>query len=694
VWWRVTAIVIAGVLAYANSLSSPFIFDDEATIVENRAIRTLPSSAVFLPERELPTAGRPIVNFSFAINYAIGGMDVRGYHVANLALHLLCALVLFALVRHTCREAAALKGPPYDSPAVTQTFVGRAFPPSLKLRRTAEALAEAGQARRTTAALKGLPYDNPQAAALKGPRCDALDLALAVALIWTLHPLNTEVVDYITQRTESMMALCYLITLYASARAVRLKPDTTAGMRSGSTHLWSGIAIVACALGMACKESMVTAPVMVILYDRVFVFDSFKKALRARGPLYAGLAATWIVLAAVNWSGSRIHSAGFGTGVSVWTYLLNQSVMVVRYVRLAFWPHSLVLAYGTPLPISVGDALPYALIVLALLGLTLFALWRHPVLGFLGAWFFITLAPTTSIVPIATEVGAERRMYLALAAVVTLAVVTLSPLLRRQSGAVVLAVVCLALAVGTISRNREYQSSLTMAETVLERWPTPFAHAMVGLELAKLGRHDEAIAHLRQGADRYPKAGYHLGGELFNQGRHDEAYARLAKFVEQEPFALEAVRARLMMGRALLPRREYPTAIEQFRLVLSMTARDDDSHTIAIGLMADALFGQDRFDEAAKYYRGYLAAKPDDISARGNLAKTLFNKGDVDGAAAEARAILRIRDDAVARDLLGRALASQGKLDEAQQEFERALRIDPNFQPARDDLAMIRRASR
>jgi len=630
--------VIAGALAYANSLSGPFIFDDDATIVQNRSIQNLQSTAVFFPEREMPTAGRPIVNLSFAVNYAIGGTSVGGYHVANLALHLLCGVVLFALVHRTCRgaglsgppSAAALKGPPHDSQGVTQTVAGRAF-----------------QARRT------------------------LDLALAVALVWVLHPLNTEVVDYITQRTESMMALFYLLTLYASATN---RPF---------------LAVAACALGMASKESMVTAPVMVVLYDRVFRFESLKNAVRARWPLYAGLAATWILLAAVNWSGSRIHSAGFSTGVSVWTYLLNQSVMIVRYLRLAVWPRSLVLAYGTPQPMTLAEAPPYGLIVVALLALTVVALWRRPMLGFLGAWFFITLAPTTSVVPIATEVGAERRVYLALIAVVVLAVVAFASLLRRQAAAAVLALVCLALASGTIARNREYESSLTMAQTVLERWPTPFAHAMVGTELAKLGRHDEAIAQLRLGADRYPKAGYHLGGELFNQGKHDEAYARLARFVEQEPYALEAVRARLMMGRALLLKHDYAAAIDQFRLVLSMTSPDDDSHIVAFGLMGDALFGQDQFDEAARYYRGYLAAKPGDVSARGNLAKTLFNKGDIDGAAAEARAILDVRDDAVARDLLGRALASQGKLDAARKEFERALALDPNFAQAREDLYQL-----
>jgi tetratricopeptide (TPR) repeat protein len=339
--------------------------------------------------------------------------------------------------------------------------------------------------------------------------------------------------------------------------------------------------------------------------------------------------------------------------------------------------------------------LPCVLVVLALLGVTAFALVRRPMLGFLGAWIFITLAPTTTIVPIATEVGAERRMYLALAAIVTLAVAAVLAAtggVRQRIALLLLTTVCITLATGTILRNREYQSSLTMAQTVLERWPTPFAHAMVGTELAKIGRHDEAIAELRQGADQYPKAGYHLGGELYNQGKVDEAFSHLQGFVEREPYALEAVRARLMMGRALLVQRKYDAAMSQFRLVLSMTARSDELHTVAFGLMGDALFGQDQFAEAARYYRGYLAAKPEDVSARGNLAKILFNTGDLDGAAAEARAILVIRDDAAAHDLLGRALASQGKLAEAENEFERALKADPKFQQAREDLEMIRRA--
>ena len=154
------ALVLAGSLAYVNAVRRPFMFDDISAIVDNDQIRQL-DPAVFLPQRERPVAGRPLVNLSFAINYALGGLDVAGYHIWNIALHLLCGLLLFAIVRETL----------------------------------------------------GLP----RVPSLLGSRGTAI--GFTVALIWMLHPLNSEVVTYVTQRTESMMACFYLLTLYACLRA-------------------------------------------------------------------------------------------------------------------------------------------------------------------------------------------------------------------------------------------------------------------------------------------------------------------------------------------------------------------------------------------------------------------------------------------------------------------------------------------
>jgi protein O-mannosyl-transferase len=590
-WWRIAVLIAAGAAVYANSIDHPFIFDDSVSVLNNTSIRRW-SSQVFGAAREVPTAGRPLVNASMAVNYAFGGLDVRGYHFWNIGIHLLCAVMLFALAHRTLLQPR--------------------LPEWLRQR--------------------------------------APDLALAIALVWSVHPLTSEVVDYMTQRSESMMALAYLVTIYAGSRAIGSRRPIA----------WQALAVAACGAGMACKESMVTAPVAVVLYDATLVFGSLKQALAQRWRFYGALASTWLILAALLQTGARVYSAGFSTSVSPWTYLLNQTVMIVRYLRLAVWPTSLVANYGWPRSLTLADVLPYALVVLVCLALTAVALWRRPVLGFLGAWFFLTLAPTTSILPIATEVGAERRMYLPLMALVALAMIGLTWVGRQRprgpaSVTIVAAIVAIALGATTAARNREYETPLGLAETVLARWPSPSAEASVAQELAVVGRHDEAIARLRNVAPHFSRAYYHLGGELFNQGRTNEALASLEQFVRLEPMLAEVVSARTMMGRAFMLQKQWPQAEEQLRLVLSMTGARDQAHATALGFLADTLFARENFAAARTAYESYLELRPDDAGAVTNLAVSL---------------------------------SALGKVDEAVSMFRRAVQMNPGDEQARRNLAI------
>src|SRR6266851_1928410 len=658
--WRATVIVIAGCLAYSNSLSGPFVFDDTLSIVGNLQIRQwwrLPS--LLFPDRELPVAGRPLVNASFAINYAFGGLGVAGYHAVNIGCHLLCALLIFGVVRRTL-----------ELPGLKQRF---------------------------------------------GPW--SRDLAFSVALLWALHPLNTEAVNYVTERTELMMGLFYVLTLYAGLRA----------WQSARAGRWQAIAVASCAAGMACKESMVTAPLMVVLYDGVFLFGSLKQAIRHRWRLYAGLAMSWVVLAAVMWSGPRVHSAGFSSGVSSWTYLLNQTLMLTRYLRLAVWPRSLVLVYGWPLSLTLGDVLPYALLVAALLALTIVAAVREPKWGFLGVWFFLTLAPTSSVVPIATEVGAERRMYLPLIAVTALLVVAASFIKRMPSPAARLVLVtCSAtLAAGTLARNREYASGLVLAKTSVDRHPSSVAHHYLANELAKVGREDEAMLHLRQALPGAPGAHYSLGGLRFKRGEWNEAIDELQAFVRERPMLLEAVAARQLMGRAFAKQQRWQEAIEQYRMVLAMNP-SSAQWIETQGLLGAACFGAQRFGEAVVHLAEYVKAGPPDTVAltdlavslvatsrlddaigvfrravdvnprdaglQLNLANALFDHRDAGEAAAHAEQAVALRPgDSAAHDVLGRVLAVQGKLADARSQFERALQIAPGDTDVREHLTRLER---
>src|SRR5262249_42937296 len=161
-------------------------------------------------------------------------------------------------------------------------------------------------------------------------------------------------------------------------------------------------------------------------------------------------------------SGPRSGSAGFSSGLSSWTYVLNQPAMVLRYLSLSIWPTGLVIHYGRPIDRALLDVWPQAAAIGALLIVASVALVRWPRAGFLGAWIVLTLAPASSVVPIATEGGAERRMYLPLMAVVACGVFAayhLAAAIRltsRRIAMISLAAVALALTAGTWARNREY----------------------------------------------------------------------------------------------------------------------------------------------------------------------------------------------------------------------------------------------
>jgi Flp pilus assembly protein TadD len=581
------AVLVIGV--YANATQGPFIFDDGASVVENTSIRDLADiGQVLSPPRETPVAGRPLVNLTFALNFASGGADVTGYHVVNIALHLIVALLLWRI--------------------------------------TAGALGDGWT-------------------------------AFAIAAIWAVHPINSEVVDYITQRTESVMALCLLATVFAVQRLGR-----------GRGARWEAVAVVACALGMAAKESMAVAPLLVVAYDRAFTFDSWADQWRARRRLYAGLAASWIVLIALNAGGPRADSVGFAAdGASPWSYLLSQARMITRYLSLLVWPRGLVLNYGYPGPVTFGEVWPYVLFVSAVAAAGVAAAFRSRRVAFLVVWFFVALAPASSIVPITTEVGAERRMYVPSMAAVALfvaAAVAVGDRVRRTqsmtgdtartAGLTVLAVATAALAAGTAQRNREFQSSLRLAETSYTRHPSPAARSMYGVELAAAGRLLEAERELRGAAEAFPDARYFLGTVLRAQNHPDEALTELEAYIASQPGELDMVRRARLLAADLLVRAGRPAdAVAHYQALLRVYADDRD----AARLLGGALVRAGRFSDAVDAYHQVLAKAPDDVASWNGL---------------------------------GVAYASLGQIAEARSAFERVLQLDPSNEGARRNLDRIR----
>ncbi|HXC02679.1 MAG TPA: tetratricopeptide repeat protein, partial [Opitutaceae bacterium] len=564
-WSRLLAggiIILAVLAAYWNSFSGPFIFDDGVGITDNGTIRHLwPIWQALTPphgrpdDGARPVAGRPIVNFSLAVNYAFGGLDVTGYHAFNLLVHILAALTLFGIVRRTLASRLATRGSEISN---LRFQIG----------------------------------------------ADATPLALAVALLWALHPLQTESVTYISQRAESLMGLFYLLTLYCFIRGVEDARTSNAERRTSnaespttncklptterrqlsalSSRPWQAASILACLLGMASKEVMVSAPLIVLLYDRTFVAGTFREAWAKRRLFYVSLAATWLLLGyLVATTHGRGGSAGFGVEITWWPYALTQFGAIMHYLRLSFWPAPLVFDYGTPLATRAMEIVPSAMMVLLLVIGTVLALWRRPAVGFLGCWFFAILAPTSSVVPVATQTMAEHRMYLALVPLVVLVVLGLYSLLGRRS-----AVVFLALAVGlgwvTVQRNKDYHDELTLWSDTVAKCPgNARARDNLGNTLVKMpDRLPDAIVQFEAALQLDPdsaKVHNNFGDALLDMpGRLPDAIAELQAALRLDPGMAEAHNN---LGTAWLemPGR-LPDAMAEFEAALRLNPDLADAH--------------------------------------------------------------------------------------------------------------------
>jgi tetratricopeptide (TPR) repeat protein len=573
-------LVVAIVACYANSLRAPFVFDDTKSIAENASIRRFWSWQIFSPPPTATVAGRPLVNATLALNHALDGENVRGYHALNVAIHAAAALILFGLLRRTAQRRGATH---------------------------------------------------------------ATWMAFLAALLWALHPLQTESVTYVVQRAESLMALCYLLTLYAFVRGFGgAAPETR----------WRVVSVVACALGMASKEVMVTAPLVVALFDRWFVAGSWREVVRRRG-YYATLAATWLLLAALAWqAGDRAGTAGYAVGATVTGYFVSQCSALLHYLRLCVWPHPLVFDYG---PYVAPSAAAATIGVAGLVAVVAFTLWlaRHrQSLAFGTVVFLLILAPTSSVLPIVTEPVAEHRLYLPLAIVAAGASAWLFSLGGRRA-LVVGAALAAALGGQTVARNRVYATEHALwAATAAAAPDNPRAHYSLALTLADAGDAPGVEHHLQRALALRPD---YVGA------RH--AYAT-------------------WLSRAARPEE----AARQYEAILAIRPDDFAAHN-NLGMIR---FQSGQLADAAAHFTAALRLKPASAEAHNNLACVHYEQGDWATAQYHAEEAVRLEPNYPAAHYnLGNALARQRQSAAARACYERALALDPSYVEAHVNLAAV-----
>ena len=437
--------------------------------------------------------------------------------------------------------------------------------------------------------------------------------ALAVAALWGLHPLDTESVTYVVQRAESLAGLCILGAMYAFVRAV-----------SGATvnRGWVAVTVLSTLAAMATKEIAVMIPILLFLYDRAFVAGTFAGAWRARKRLHTLLAATWLFLAfVVLRAGSRGGTFYLSDPTAWWRYWLTQPGALVHYVRLAALPHPLVFEYGT-FWLPFAQAIVPGIAVVAFIAGTAWALVRHPMLGFLGAWVLLLHAPS-SLMPGVVQMIVEHRTYLPLIVVVIAFVLGLQRLVGVRA---LWAVALIALTFGTMTyrRNFDYRSELAIwSDTLAKRPKNTRAWNALGMVYADQGQLPDAERAFLRALKLDPASPAQLvnyGHVLFKQGRKAEAVEYYRKAIAIEPEYHDALSN---LGMYLQDIGDVKAAISYFERALSVNPRAWEArYNLGNALVADG-----RVEDGVVAYRTVLAGKPEAADARKNLANALIQLG-------------------------------------------------------------------
>ncbi len=630
VWGLGLILVFLLVLAYSNTLHSPFTYDDYVDVLGNTSVRHLwPLWEVFrVPGQGYMT--RPIANLSFALDYALHGPKPFWFHLTNLLIHLGAALALLGSVRRTL---------------LRPVFQGR--------------FADT-----------------------------ASTLALVIAGLWALHPVDTEAVSYITQRYESLASLFMLLTLYALVRS------------EGSSHrrMWEGLTVLACLGALGSKEIAVSLPLLTLLYDRTFLAGSFRGAWRARRPLYLALLVDWVLFAYVQTHAIPRPFAGFGLRTPWWHYALNQPDVILHYLRLAIWPHPLVFDYFWQ-PVMIWRHLaPGLLCIGALLGFTLWALVKQPLLAFLPACFFAILAPTSSFMPI-LDLADEYRMYLPLATVLAALVLGLHALwarthaarpLTRQSLRIAfgagLALVVTLLGTLTYLRNEDYRDPMDLWHSVTLAEPkNPRGHNNYAFHLAQAGYTQQAMQEYANAIALAPgMAMFHsnYGLTLANLGHYQKALEQLRMAVKLDPTSTSYVNN---LGQVLIMKGSIDNAAICFKTALQMDPRNDPAY----GGLASVLQMKHEDAQSLAAIAKAIALDPYNPAYRWQKSQILLDLGCAKDAQAAFREAVRLDPSAARASNLAWIMHQRNQDTEAIWALEQALKTRPGDAKTEIRLAWI-----
>ena len=634
-------LVILVSLVYANTLDVPFIFDDIPNIVDNPHIRWTRFSLddVIDAAFKSPSSRRPVANVSFALNHYFYGDAVAGYHLVNITIHAISAVMLFFLAKTTlallaCKGGSRRMAPPHR--------------------------------------VVGPPEDTH-------PGCLENGLATAfpfwVAALWLVHPVHTQTVTYIVQRMNGLAAMFSLLALYAYARA-RMSPN---GWLQRGRFVLCALSVV---LALGSKENAVTLPFFIFLYEWYFFQGLSRAWIRKQVPLLACLALGAAALIGFYLGASPVARILVDYSHRDFTLIervLTQFRVVVFYIFLLLWPQPsrLNLDHDFPLSRSLTDPATTLVAVLVVCGMAVAAIAtarRHRGISFLLWWFLGNLVVESSVIGL--ELVFEHRTYLPSITVCCLVVAGAYRWLRSSRlRAAVLAVIVIVFGAWTVARNAVWRDDVTLwADCVAKSPEKARPRNKLGVALERRGRLGEAMVQYRAALRIDPEDAYayfNMGNIYRKRGNISDAEDSYRKALHLVP---HNTLARNNFGVVLADSNRPAAAIAQFRQALA----DDPGFFLACRNLGGVLIDAGKIPEAVLQLKAALEIRPRDADAHYLLGNAYLRQGKDKSAFGQYILALTYNPDHVgAHTNAGILLAKSGQAAAALPHFTAAMRLRP-----------------
>lgn len=704
-WLAVVLIALFGALIYCNIYRAPFVFDDLQQIEENAKIRDLSRclspGQVFSP--------RPLVELTFALNYKLGGLNVFGYHVVNVLIHIIngflvyfLALAIFKRLLIPSAQHLGHSNSPKSKVPGSRSQVGLKLGTHNIEPKMSEVVFNTFQS----------TIDNRQSAIFL--------MSLFAALIFVAHPIQTQAVTYTAQRFTSMAAMFYFLSIlcYVKARLIQQRAEgrgrrsEDGGQRTEDRHgivgknafsfqlsAYFALAFLCGVLAFLSKQNTASLPGVILLVEYILfdrTWQGWKKNLLWFGPIFVIMGIFILYVSGILREGIQFGSLledvssilrAPETDVSRWIYLCTQFNVVVIYIGVLFFPVGQNLDWLYPFKSGFLDGYtPVAfLFLIAVVCLGVWNVKKRPIISFGIFWFFITLSIESSVFPIKDALF-EHRLYLPMfgfAIIVAYIVFRLLPV-RGYWPVAISVLIVVSLGTATYLRNQVWQDPISLwTDSVAKNRDNYRAHINLGYASRQKGKLEDAVTHYLEAiriAPNFATAHSNLGVALAQQGNLKDAFSHFSEALRIKPGDSEIL---TNYGQAHMQQGNIKEAVLYFSRALKIRPDNSKAHN-NLGI---ALAQQGNLKDAMVHFSEAVRIEPHNAKIHRNLGQAFMLQGNLPKAAYYySKAVHMNPGYAEAHCKLGVILVRQGDVDGGIEHFSKALKIKPGMNEARQGM--------